>query len=178
MPVKNETSTRFMDEISIISPWAFFFVILGYLAAIAAVVHATLSGTPPFPLAAMVPLAILGGTILGCYILLIGYVNRDAGRRGMSRLAWTLLAMFIPNALGIVLYFVLRKPRIATCPQCGNAVQSGFNFCPRCNYKLSPSCPQCQRVVGVNDVYCPYCGTSLRNRAVPPSPTELPGQGV
>jgi len=47
MPVKNETSTRFMDEISIISPWAFFFVILGYLAAVAAVVHATLCGTPP-----------------------------------------------------------------------------------------------------------------------------------
>jgi len=149
MPVKNETSTRFMDEIRIISPWAYVFVILGFLAGIAAVVHATLSGSPPFPLAVMVPLAILGGTILGCYILLIGYVNRDAGRRGMSRLGWTLLAMFIPNALGIVLYFVLRKPRIATCSQCGNAVQSGFNFCPRCNYKLSPSCPRCQRVVGV-----------------------------
>jgi predicted amidophosphoribosyltransferase len=115
----------------------------------------------------MVPLAIFGGTILGCYILLIGYVNRDAGRRGMSRLGWTLLAIFIPNALGIVLYFVLRKPRSATCPQCGNTLQPGFNFCPHCSYKLSPSCPQCQRVVGVNDVYCPYCGTSLRSQAVP-----------
>ena len=167
MPVKNETSTRFMDEIRIISPWAYFFVALGFLAAIAAVVAATLSGSAPFPLAAMVPLAILGGTIIGCYILLIGYVNRDAGRRGMSRLGWTLLAMFIPNALGIVLYFVLRKPRIATCPQCANAVQPGFNFCPRCSYKLSPSCPQCQRLVGGNDVYCPYCATSLRSEAVP-----------
>lgn len=172
MPVKNETSTRFMDEIRIISPWAFLFVILGFFAAIAAVAYATLSGTPPMPLVAMVPMAILGGTILGCYILLIGYVNRDAGRRGMSRLAWTLLAIFIPNALGIVLYFVLRKPLIATCSQCGNALQAGFNFCPRCSNKLSPSCPQCQRVVGVNDVYCPYCGTSLRNQAAPviPSP--------
>ena len=176
MPVKHETSTRFMDEIRIISPWAYFFVVLGFLAAIGAVVYATLSGHPPFPLAAMVPLAILGGTVLGCYILLIGYVNRDAGRRGMSRLGWTLLAICVPNALGIVLYFVLRKPRIATCPQCGNAVQTGFNFCPRCNYKLSPSCPQCQRVVGVNDVYCPYCGTSLRNQAGAATglPTELP----
>ena len=167
MPVKNETSTRFMDEIRIISPWAFFFAILGFLMPFAAMVYATLSGNPPFPLAAMVPLAIFGGTILGCYVLLIGYVNRDAGRRGMSRLGWTLLAIFIPNALGIVLYFVLRKPRSATCPQCGNALQPGFNFCPHCSYKLSPSCPQCQRVVGVNDVYCPYCGTSLHSQAVP-----------
>ena len=177
MPIKHETSTRFMDEIRIISPWAYFFVALGFLAAIAAVVHANVSRNPPFPLVAMVPMAILGGTFVGCYILLIGYVNRDAGRRGMSRLGWTLLAICVPNALGIVLYFVLRKPRIATCPQCENAVQTGFNFCPRCNYKLSPSCPQCQRVVGVNDVYCPYCGTSLRDQAGAATGlrTELPG---
>jgi hypothetical protein len=169
MPVKNETSTRFMDEIRIISPWAYVFVALGFLAAIAAVVFANVSRNPPFPLAAMVPMAILGGTIIGCYILLIGYVNRDAGRRAMSRLGWTLLAMFIPNALGIVLYFVLRKPRVATCPQCANAVQPGFNFCPRCSCKLSSSCPQCQRLVGGNDVYCPYCATSLRTEASPAS---------
>jgi RNA polymerase subunit RPABC4/transcription elongation factor Spt4 len=167
MPVKNETSTRFMDEIKIISPWAYAFVMLGFSAAFAAVVFANVSRNPPFPLPAMVAMAILGGTFIGCYILLIGYVNRDAGRRGMSRLGWTLLAMFIPNALGIVLYFVLRKPRVATCPQCANAVQPGFNFCPRCSYKLSPSCPQCQRLVGGNDVYCPYCATSLRSEASP-----------
>jgi RNA polymerase subunit RPABC4/transcription elongation factor Spt4 len=169
MPIKNETSTRFMDEVRIISPWAYVFATLPLLAGFAAVVFATLSGEPPMPMVGMVALATVGGTLLGCCILLIGYVNADAGRRGMSRLAWTLLAIFIPNALGIVLYFVLRKPRIATCPQCGNALQPGFNFCPRCNHKLSPSCPQCQRLVGVNDVYCPYCGTSLRNQAAPPS---------
>jgi hypothetical protein len=165
MPVKNETSTRFMDEIRIISPWAYFFVVLGFLAAAAAVTFATVYGKPPFPVAVMVAMAILGGAVIGCYILLIGYINRDAGRRGMSRLGWTLLAMFIPNALGIVLYFVLRKPRVATCPQCGTAVQPGFNFCPRCSCKLSSSCPQCQRLVGGNDVYCPYCATSLRGEA-------------
>jgi RNA polymerase subunit RPABC4/transcription elongation factor Spt4 len=176
MPVKSETSTRFMDEIRIISPWAYVLVALAFLAAFAAVVFATLSGKPPFPLAGMVPLAILGGGIAGCYILLIGYVNRDAGRRGMNRLGWTLLAICIPNALGIVLYFVLRNPRIATCPKCGNTLRPGFNFCPHCSYKLSPSCPQCQRVVGVNDVYCPYCATSLRDQVPGSSPsTKLPG---
>jgi RNA polymerase subunit RPABC4/transcription elongation factor Spt4 len=174
MPVKNETSTRFMDEVRIISPWVYVLVGLGFLAACAAVEYAARSGKPPLPLAA---LAIVGGTFVGCYILLIGYVYRDAARRGMSPLAWTLLAICVPNALGIVLYFVLRKPRIASCPQCGNALQPGFNFCPSCNYKLSPSCPQCQRVVGANDVYCPYCGTSLRNQGAPVSspPERLPG---
>jgi RNA polymerase subunit RPABC4/transcription elongation factor Spt4 len=174
MPIKNETSTRFMDEIRIISPWAYLFVGLGFLAAIAAVVYATLGGKPPVPLAA---LALFGGTVVGCYILLIGYVYRDAARRGMSPLAWTLLAICVPNALGIVLYFVLRKPRIASCPQCGSALQPGFNFCPSCNYKLSPSCPHCQRVVGVSDVFCPYCGTPLRGPAGPVASTATTSPG-
>ena len=173
MPFRNEGSTRFIDEVRIISPWTYLFVGLGYVAAFAAVVYATLSGNPPFPLIGMVPLAILGGTFLGCYFLLIGYVNRDAARRGMSPILWTLLALCIPNALGILLYFVLRKPRIATCPQCANEIQAGYNFCPRCNFKLSPSCPQCQRAVGVNDVYCSYCGAALRE-----VPSAQPASGV
>jgi hypothetical protein len=167
MPVKNETSTRFMDEIRIIPLWAYILAIVPYVAAFAAVTYATLSGNPPMPMTAMVAMSLVGGTALGCCILLIGYINVDAGRRGMSRLAWTLLAMFIPNALGIVLYFVLRKPLITTCPQCGSAVQPGFHFCPRCSCKLSPSCPQCQRAVSVNDVYCPYCAAALRTQAAP-----------
>ena len=44
------------------------------------------------------------------YIALIGYVNADARRRGMRSVMWTLLAIFIANGLGIILYFVLREP--------------------------------------------------------------------
>jgi hypothetical protein len=178
MPIKHETSTHFVDELRIISPWAYVFVVLAYVMAFAAVVFATLSGNPPFPLAGMIPLAILGGTIIGCYCLLIGYVNRDAGRREMSRLGWTLLAVCIPNGLGIVLYFVLRKPRMAACPQCGNSLQTGFNFCPRCSYKLSPTCPHCQHVIGLDDICCAYCGTSLRNPSAPAPPQHLSGQSA
>src|SRR5947208_15108444 len=104
-----------MDEVRIISPWAYLFAILGFLMPFAAMVYATLSGHPPFPLAAMVPLAIFGGTILGCYVLLIGYVKRDAGRRGMSRLGCTLPVILIPNEHVIVSYFLLRKPNTAHC---------------------------------------------------------------
>jgi hypothetical protein len=161
MPVKNETSTRFMDEIRIISPWAYLFVPLGYLAAIAAVIFAARSSNPPMPLAGMIAMALAGGTFVACYFLLIGYVNSDAGRRGMSRLAWTLLAIFIPNALGIVLYFVLRKPRIAHCPQCSARLDPGFGFCPQCRYRISPVCPHCQRTAQPGNKFCPYCGSDL-----------------
>jgi len=163
---KDETQTGLTAEIKIIPPWAWALAAVAFVAAqwffdIALAHH---SDAPPTWARALLGLAAgLGG---GCLLLLIGYINRDAKRRGMSPTLWTIVAVVIPNALGIILYFILRQPRSSACPQCGTAVQTGFNFCPRCSYKLSPSCPQCQRVVGVNDVYCPYCGTSMRDPTV------------
>jgi hypothetical protein len=121
------------------------------------------------PLWARAPLGFGLGAILAGYLLLVGYINRDAKRRGMSRTLWTIVALLIPNALGILLYFVLRQPLCSLCPQCGHAVQTGFCYCPQCSRKLGSSCSQCQRVVGESDVYCPYCGTSRRG------PVEQPG---
>ena len=167
MTFRNQTSTRFKDEIRILSPWAY--VLFTLVCLTITVLFVTVVGRDPHAprLPVRCLLGVIAGTLLGCYAVLIGYINQDAGRRSMSRLLWTLIAIFVPNGLGIVLYFVLRKPRTAHCSQCDAEVEPGFNFCPRCSYKLSPSCPRCQRVVGVNDVYCPYCGTSLRNQEVP-----------
>ena len=109
----------------------------------------------------LIAAGLAGATVLGCYILLIGYVCADAGRRGMNRLGWTLLAIFVPNALGIVLYFVLRKALTAHCPQCNSVVEPGFGFCPRCRHRLSAVCPQCQRSVNDSDKFCPYCGCDV-----------------
>ncbi|MGA2002871.1 MAG: zinc ribbon domain-containing protein [Terriglobales bacterium] len=162
MPIRNETPTRFMDEVRIISPWAFFFALLAFLATVVGLPVVTqMDKNPTPPLVLIVPLSIVAGTIFACYILLVGYINRDAARRGMSRLLWTLIAIFIPNALGIVLYFILRKPRIASCPQCSAVVEPGFGFCPRCRYRLSPVCPHCQRGVNAGDKFCPFCGGDL-----------------
>jgi RNA polymerase subunit RPABC4/transcription elongation factor Spt4 len=177
MQVRNETQTGFAGEIKVVPLWAWVVAGTVFVAAqfFFNVVVARHGGGPPVwarPLLGL--LAGLGG---GCFLLLIGYINRDAKRRGMSPTLWTIMAVIIPNALGIILYFLLRQPRSSACPQCGYGVQSGFNFCPRCSYKLSPNCPQCQRVVGVNDIYCPYCATPLRTPAAPASgiPTKLPG---
>ena len=176
MQVKSETRTGLTAEIKIVPVWAWVLAGIAFVAAQIVFNGGPLwhSGAPPAWCRAV--LGLLAGIGGGCFLLLIGYINRDAKRRGMSPVLWTIMAVIIPNLLGIILYFLLRQPLGSTCPQCGNAVQTGFNFCPRCSYKLSPSCPQCQRVVGVNDVYCPYCGTSLRNQD-PASrlPTKLPG---
>ena len=164
MAVRNESSTRFRDEVRIIPTWGYFVALLGYVAVGAAVVfsvHSNKTPDPFFRLPLVVPLGLAAGTVMACYILLIIYINRDAGRRGMNRLGWTLLAIFIPNGLGIVLYFVLRKALAPNCPQCRAIVESGFGFCPRCCFRLTPVCAHCQRTVHFNDKFCPYCGCEL-----------------
>jgi RNA polymerase subunit RPABC4/transcription elongation factor Spt4 len=175
MPVTNEKSTSFTDEIRSISPWAFFLAALGFLGMTPVLVIATHGDKTAPPPAVMLLLGIIAGMLIACYILLIGYVNRDAGRRGMSRVLWTLLAIFVPNALGIVLYFILRKPRLLNCPQCSAVVEPGFGFCPRCRCRLNPVCPQCQRSVNAGDKFCPYCGGDL-GTGMNAAPTQVPIQ--
>jgi len=165
MPVRDDLSTRFMDEVRIISPWAWGIAVVIFLALPAAIGFAISQNDNHPRLAMIVPMTLIPAALLACYILLIGYVNKDAGRRGMSRTLWTLIAIFIPNALGIVLYFVLRKPRLLRCPHCHEVVESGYGFCPMCRYRLSPACPQCQRGVSLSNRYCPYCGADLRSPA-------------
>jgi hypothetical protein len=177
MQARDETQTGLMSELKIVPRWAWMLAVVGFFIAqfFFDVVVARHSNAPPAwerPL-----LGLLLGLVLACFLLFISYINRDAKRRGMSPVLWTIVAVLIPNGLGFILYFVLRQPLRSACPKCGNAVQSGFNFCPQCNCKLVLGCPQCQRAVGVNDVYCPYCGTALSNQAAPVSspPTNLPG---
>ena len=177
MQANHGTQSILTRELKIVPTWAWVLAGLVFVAAqiffdVAMAHHAD---APP---AWSRPLLGLAVGIAGvCYLLLIGYVNRDSKRRGMSPLLWTIVVIIIPNALGFILYFVLRQPLRCSCPQCGNAVQTEFNFCPCCNYKLTPSCPQCQHPVRVGDVYCPYCGTAQHSQApaTPSAPTNLPG---
>jgi len=169
MTNRNQTSTRFKDEIRIISPWAFSLAILVFLSAAVFFVVVVGRDHDAPPLALRCLLGVIAGTLIACYIVLIGYINRDAGRRRMSRLWWTLLAIFVPNGLGIVLYFILRKPRAANCPQCSAEIEPGFSFCPRCRHHLQPVCPHCQRSVNPGDKFCPYCGGAVETAAGVPS---------
>ena len=177
MLATNETQSGFRAELKIIPGWAW---VLGAIAFLAAQWYFNIPlahETSPPPAWARPLLGILAGIGGVAFLALIGYVNRDAKRRGMSPVLWTIVVVIIPNALGFILYFILRQPLRSACPQCGYFTQSGFNYCPHCSCKLSPSCPQCQRVVSASDIYCPYCGSALRNQAAPVSspPAGIPG---
>ena len=78
------------------------------------------SGTALLMVSPLFLLSLVGVAFLGAYVLLVGYVFADAKRRGMNHVLWTLLAIFIPNAIGIILYFILREPIPVPCPACGS----------------------------------------------------------
>jgi hypothetical protein len=113
------------------------------------------------PLWAMLIFPVLGPTLLAANILLIGYVYGDAKRRGMRYVMWTWLAILIPNAMGIVLYFILRDPMPVYCSHCGGMSKPGFAYCPRCGVAMAPCCPGCRRVSQKDWTHCAYCGTAL-----------------
>jgi hypothetical protein len=106
-------------------------------------------------------LTFLPGTILAFLALMVGYVNKDAGQRGMNRTLWTLIVIFIPNAIGFILYFLLRNPIRVECPKCGTVVDPRVNFCPSCRYSFHPTCPQCRSTVRRGDTFCANCGTQI-----------------
>jgi hypothetical protein len=162
MQLTSEKHTRLADEIRVVPGWAWGLAAVAFVGA-QFLMHVIVPRDPnPPPLWGRVLLGLLAGAAFGCYVLLIGYVNSDARRRGMSPLLWTAVAILIPTAgLGIVLYLILRQPILGVCPSCANPVLSGFNFCPRCNCRLSPNCPQCQHMVRPDDIYCANCGATL-----------------
>src|SRR5690348_13683917 len=130
-------------------------------------------GDPEFshwPEPGKIALAYCGALLAAAYILLIVYICRDAKRRGMRYVMWTLLAIFVPDAIGIILYFILRDPLPNPCPSCARAVKASFAFCPFCSASLQATCPQCGLGVDRAWLHCPKCGTKL--------PTPAPQQAV
>ena len=163
MQVKQEAHTGFRAELDISPGWAWTVAAIGFVAGPVLFYLFPTGGAANAPLSWLLgAMGLAAGIFVAGYFLLLGYVTRDARRRGMSVLVWTLVAIFIPNGLGILLYFILRQPLQTLCPQCGSRVQMGFHFCPACGHRMGLSCPKCQRAVSGADAFCPYCGAGLQ----------------
>jgi hypothetical protein len=175
---RKKENLRFWAEFRIIPRWLVAIVILLFLAAQVIAILVNLAGAEHggaiFPpelqndpaLASLALAGIVTGVslVLGSIIFLIGYVNRDAKRRGMNPALWTILVIILLPAwgfIGFVVYFLMREPLPYNCPQCGATVGARFNFCPNCKCNLHPSCPQCKREVVETDKFCPYCAYEL-----------------
>lgn len=123
-----------------------------------------LRDTPVWSYLALAGAVTAVSLVMASFIFLIGYVNRDAKRRGMNSALWTLLVIVLLPAwtfVGFLIYFLMREPMPYDCPQCGKSVGARFNFCPNCKCNLHPSCPNCKREVVETDKFCPYCAHEL-----------------
>ncbi|MGH9430919.1 MAG: double zinc ribbon domain-containing protein [Terriglobia bacterium] len=172
--------TSFRDELRVIPNGVYYILGLLIFSALVTVEIWNAVAGPLFP-GLDVPSGLFGAGVVvatsipfSCLILLITYINRDAGRRGMSRTLWTLIAIFIPYFVGVILYFVVREPLSYACPQCGAKANARFNYCASCSYNLRPACPQCHREVRPLDRYCPYCAFELKGSSASPSQVETP----
>lgn len=158
----------FRKEIGIIPKFAWFLAIVVYLTSATLIFCLAMMRDPSFrnwPLAGKI-LFPYGLMILPLMlILLIGYVNADAKRRGMRYVMWTILAALIPDCIGIILYFLLRDPMPAACRKCGAMVSSKFTFCPSCGAPARPTCPHCGKATEYGWTNCAFCGGKLPTAA-------------
>jgi predicted amidophosphoribosyltransferase len=79
----------------------------------------------------------------------------------MNAVLWVLLAIFIPNAIGIILYFILRQPLPVPCPSCQAPAGSDQAFCARCGTAVRPACPRCRQPVQEGWTHCGRCGATV-----------------
>ena len=95
--------------------------------------------------------------------ILVGvYVYRDARKRGMNAVLWTLIAIFAPSLIGFIIYLLVRgNYSDLKCPRCETAVKEQYVVCPKCGAKLRPSCPNCSTPVETDWTVCPKCAQTL-----------------
>ena len=157
-----EVKPNIVDEVKVIPWWAIGLAVVLF-AGIQVLMHVVLFRLDPHPapLAFRIFIGFMAGAALAFFVLLVGYVNRDARRRGMNVALWTVLVIFVPYAIGLIIYFLMRHPLRMACPECGAMADPAFNFCPKCKFNLHPTCLECHRAVQPGDLYCPFCGKEL-----------------
>ena len=77
----------------------------------------------PPPLGLRLYFNISWGVVASLYVLMVGYISKDAPRRAMSTRFWMFICFVMPAGIGAVLYFLLRQPEVSRCPACGTHVQ-------------------------------------------------------
>lgn len=101
-------------------------------------------------------------------VLIAVWIYKDAKKRDMEAVLWTLLAVLLPSYIGVIVYFVSRSnEKTYVCPRCRGSVKQDYSVCPVCGLPLKRKCTQCG--LDCNDTWhnCPRCSNELEPIAYP-----------
>jgi Phospholipase_D-nuclease N-terminal len=118
--------------------WAVSIIAAAVLIGLAVGCYAVANGEGFRPMFAYAAAALALGTVIAIWLLCLGFVFADARRRGMRAAGWTLVAMLMPNLLGFLLYFVIRRPLAAPCVSCSREIPVDQPFCSWCGSSRAP----------------------------------------
>ncbi len=102
------------------------------------------------------------------WIAVIVWVYKDAERRGMSGLLWSLL-VFFGHIIGLVVFLIVRQDHPVCCgpeasrtsaPSASSRTSPGS--APPSSAAASFTCPSCKKPVEKSFTYCPHCGATLQ----------------
>jgi RNA polymerase subunit RPABC4/transcription elongation factor Spt4 len=100
--------------------------------------------------------------VMFCALLGI-IIYKDAHIYGLPPLKWALIAVFVPNLIGLVLYLVARSKveKELCCSNCKKPVEKDFNLCPHCSCVFENTCQVCKKALKSEFEICPYCGSQI-----------------
>src|SRR6201999_860016 len=112
-----EAGSSITEEVKLIPRWSIaaaslVFVFMQYLYWVILPAYRVAYKLRPIaaPFGVRFYFALSWSALAALYVLMVGYVSRDAPRRSMSTRTWVIICLAMPGGIGSVLYFLLREP--------------------------------------------------------------------
>ena len=118
---------------------------------------------------------VIIAVVLAIPILIGSYVYRDAKKRKMDAVLWTIVAIIVPGLVGLIIYLIVRGNSVdVNCPVCDKEIADSYTLCPHCGAPLKPFCKNCSTVIDLSWKLCPQCGTEINPGDYPDVRTPRP----
>lgn len=121
---------------------------------------------PKIPAFALLYFIIALLLALAIFVGISIFIYKDALKHGMDPWMWVVIAVFVPNLIGLIIYFIVRsnkKEEKVKCVQCGSPIDDEYKLCPYCGAELSLHCSNCGKKISLEWQICPYCSKKLKD---------------
>jgi hypothetical protein len=106
--------------------------VVGYVEGTVGSSHVHNAALPALLGLAGLGIGLMVSSFVAAWLMGLGYVYMDAERRAMPAVLWVLVAALVPNLLGFLLYFAIRRPVVQPCSHCGQLMVPEQRFCSWC----------------------------------------------